>query len=182
MTDNYFVISGQAMRAAMACAAKNDTRRYLNGVFLDAKRGVIVSTNSHHLYQHDLESFGSNESVILQPVKVGARVQRVIVRLLLGGQAEMILIDKDGNEKKDVIGIINADYPDVARLVPNGRSEKGVDQIGFNAVYLALINKVFPRQRVALTFQGATGATVIREVLPTGPSKSGFMLLMPCQL
>lgn len=38
------------LAAALHCAAKNDVRYYLNGVFLDAKSGCVVATNGSVMY------------------------------------------------------------------------------------------------------------------------------------
>lgn len=45
-----FDIPASSLRAALTCAAKNDVRYYLNGVFLDLPRGRIVSTTGAILF------------------------------------------------------------------------------------------------------------------------------------
>lgn len=54
------------LAAALHCAAKNDVRYYLNGVFLDAKSGCVVTTNGHVLYvSAPKQAVGITEDVIL---------------------------------------------------------------------------------------------------------------------
>ena len=49
-------IPARSFAAALKCAAKNDVRFYLNGVYLDLPKGRIVGTNGHVMFVGKIEA------------------------------------------------------------------------------------------------------------------------------
>lgn len=57
-------INANVLKAALNCAGKKDTRFYLNGVYLDFRKGRIVSTDGHCLFCGKID-YQDMDSVIL---------------------------------------------------------------------------------------------------------------------
>ena len=114
-------IPARAFAAALKCAAKNDVRYYLNGVYLDFPKGRIVATNGHIMF------VGQIETATLPPVIVPRELVEGALRSLTKRARETfdIAISIDG----DAITLttagnsfsgnrIDGRFPEYERVVP----------------------------------------------------------------
>ncbi len=133
------------LRAAMLVMAKNDVRFYLCGVYFDTDK-TLAATNGHCLFTGMHETEGLEKGVI---VNLMAKVPN-------HGMAEFTFEgdDQDGIVKfydpvitDKVIGVglcsrIDGRFPDYKRVSDSEPSKEPITQIGFNADYLGLLEKI----------------------------------------
>ena len=162
------------LKAAMVCAATNDVRYYLNGVFFDEK-GFIVATDGHRLFCGSAD-VPEGESKI---VSIKGRLPTKFEYCNLDGTSAAFFDSQDGLIGTLPIEIVDGRFPDWRRV--SSFTSAKVEAIGLNGAYLAdacKIAKLFDRkfESLKLEFQGADKAT--RMLFKGG----AFLVIMPMRL
>ena len=163
------------LKAATICAATNDVRYFLNGVFFDEK-GYIVATDGHRLFCGSAV-VPEGESKI---VSIKGRLPTKFEYCNIDGTSAAFFDSKDVLIATIPIEIVDGRlFPDWRR-VTSFISNK-VEAIGFNGAYLSdacKIAKLFDRkfEGLKLEFQGVDKAT---RVLFKG---GAFLVIMPMRL
>lgn len=130
-------ISKRALLGAMIFQAKKDPRYYLNGICFH-KNGKVYSTNGHCAFIGEHETKDLNETLI-----VNITTQRITkfdvakIDTKLG----VVFYENDDGVRVGVglCELVEGNFPDIERVIPTGGAP--VSEIGFNAGYLAAIEK-----------------------------------------
>jgi DNA polymerase-3 subunit beta len=138
------------------CMSKEETRYYLNGVYIHAKQQKLfaVATDGHRigrLWLYPQDETTSKEKPI--DGDLGAIIPRTAVewlgkiKLPKGSDKELVRFDFTDEKvaltllpdsHTAVFTLIDGHYPDYERVIP---SKRGETEVGFNALYLADIGK-----------------------------------------
>ncbi|HGJ5868518.1 hypothetical protein [Arsenophonus nasoniae] len=131
-------VDKKALLSAMIFQAKCDIRYYLNGIcFAPEKKLYAADGYRVFIGEHETESL--HESVIIS-IK-GAKFTRFDKAQIDTQYRIVTYLDKDGLRVGAAIcEVIEGKYPDINRVIP--KESKPVSEIGFNASYLADIEKV----------------------------------------
>ncbi|SPP32284.1 hypothetical protein ARAF_2325 [Arsenophonus endosymbiont of Aleurodicus floccissimus] len=131
-------VSKQALLSAMIFQAKCDERYYLNGICFAPKK-KLYSTDGHRAFLGEHESEDLKENVIVgikgpkfvkfDKAKIDTELGMVTYLDCFGIRVGVATCE-----------VINGKYPDISRIMP--KENKPVSEIGFNASYLADIEKV----------------------------------------
>lgn len=160
--------------------AKEDIRYYLNSVcFMPG--GKLAATDGHRLFmgQHDNEIA---ENAIVSIEKAPHKRYSYAVCDTDIGIVEFFN-DYDARVGVALCQLIDGRYPDVDRVTP--KETNAVDRIGFNAGYLADVEKcakLFNPKWPGVTFElnGNTNAAVATVKSPTG--ETAKILVMPMRI
>lgn len=174
-------ISKAALLSAMIFQAKNDVRYYLNGICF-APDNKLYATDGHRAFIGEHGTDGVAENVIIA-IK-GAKFTNF----------EKAEIDTDAglvsylNEQGTRVGagiceVVDGKFPDIERLITKFESNP-TDEIGFNAGYLADIEKAAklynPRFcSVRIKPNGNTEASIVELYSAFG---KGTVFIMPMRL
>lgn len=122
---------------ATLCAAKNDIRYYLNGIFI-SKDGDVVGTNGHMMFAGKCVSEHDTDVIVQIKGKHPAKFTRVIIDV----NAKVANFkDKDQETLCAIpLEIIDGRYPDWKRVM--NYKEGKVSEIGLNLDYMAVIAKI----------------------------------------
>ncbi|MFS1563791.1 MAG: hypothetical protein ACL7AX_13645 [Candidatus Arsenophonus phytopathogenicus] len=131
-------VSKPALLSTMIFQAKCDERYYLNGIcFAPDKK--LYSTDGNRVFVGEHETKDLSENVIVS-IK-GARFTRFDKAQIDTQSGIVTYFDEDELRVGAAIcEIIDGKYPDINRVIP--KESKTVSEIGFNASYLADIEKV----------------------------------------
>ena len=118
-----FSLNLSALRAALLCAAKKDIRTYLQSVYLDGPRGLIVGTDGHRMFLG--KAALPPELQIMIPRDLAERVLKTASKknpacfavLLPDNRVRFALADGAAVEG-DLLDPANGKYPDYARVIP----------------------------------------------------------------
>ncbi|WP_339053873.1 hypothetical protein [Arsenophonus endosymbiont of Crataerina pallida] len=153
-------IKKNTLLALLRCQARSDVRYYLNGICFRVD-GKVVSTDGYVL------AYGQHENQIENEVIIA-------IDKLSTKQFEYAVINREENicqlydENEVLVGVtmaklIDGNYPDIDRLinrVTTNLHQNGVCQIGFNAGFLAKLEKIaklfnpqFPAVKLLLTLE-----------------------------
>lgn len=162
------------IKAATMCAATNDVRYYLNGVFFDEK-GFIVATDGHRLFCGSAV-VPEGESKI---VAIKGRLPTKFEYCNIDGTSAAFFDSKDVLIGTIPIEIVDGRFPDWCRVTSFDSAK--VEAIRFKGAYLydaCKIAKLFDRKfdSLKLEFQGVDKAT---RVLFKG---GAFLVIMPMRL
>lgn len=162
------------LKAAMMCAATNDVRYYLNGVFFDEK-GFIVATDGHRLFCGSAV-VPEGESKI---VAIKGRLPTKFEYCNIDCTSAAFFDSKDVLIGTIPVEIVDGRFPDWRRVTSFDSAK--VEAIGFAGAYLSdacKIAKLFDRKfdSLKLEFQGVDKAT---RVLFKG---GAFLVIMPMRL
>lgn len=173
-------ISKIMLEASHLFRAKADVRYYINGVcFMPG--GKLAATDGHRLFmgQHDNEL---TENAIVSIEKAPHKRYAYAVCDTDSGIVEFF------NESESRVGValcklVDGRYPDVERIVP--KETNAVDRIGFNAGYLADVEKcakLFSPKLSGVTFElnGNDKAAVATVKSPTG--ETAKIIVMPMRI
>lgn len=135
-----FTIDARQIKAAMFMQAKNDIRRYLNGILIGD--GKVVATDGHRLIV-----VGSPESSFEQKIftikgKIPAR--SMLCEFVFIGDDHGVVTSKDsiGNDIDAIVKfvIVDGKYPDYKKVMPTGTGDS-VSEVGLNISYVADVQK-----------------------------------------
>ena len=138
------------LQAALLCAAKKDTRYYINGIYLDCSAGLVVSTDGHRLFAGKAELPQNAPPIIIPRETVEAAIKSLTKRQREGFHAAITIQEKDGANSingRPAVSIsiytgaatftadeIDGRYPEYQRIIPlNCSGEVAV----YNPDYLA---------------------------------------------
>lgn len=130
-------LSKRALLAAMIFQAKTDPRYYLCGICF-APNGRLYATDGYRAFigEHQSEDLGENIIVKIKGPRF-TKFDRAEIDTEMG-----VLTYLDGiGECVSLapVSVVDGQYPDIGRVIPKENSP--VDAIGFNAGYLADIEK-----------------------------------------
>jgi hypothetical protein len=126
-------IPADILRAALVCVSTEETRYYLNGVYVDPK-GFLVSTDGHRAFvgKFSLEGVPAFDGWIMP--------RDAVKRALTGYKADTITIAPD-RVGPVMCAPIDGTFPDWRRIVPSGDAVSGVPA-QFNPAYVADMGKI----------------------------------------
>lgn len=173
-------ISRIMLESSRIFCAKEDIRYYLNSVcFMPG--GKLAATDGHRLFmgQHDNEL---TENAIVSIEKAPHKRYAYAVCDTDSGIVEFFN-DSDARVGVALCQLIDGRYPDVERAIP--KEQSAVDRIGFNAGYLADVEKcakLFNPKWPGVTFElnGNTNAAVATVKPPTG--ETAKIIVMPMRI
>lgn len=160
--------------------AKDGIRYYLNGAcFMHG--GKLAATDGHRLFMGSHEN-ELTENVIISIEKSPVKKYDHAICDTETGLVEFF----DINEQRVGVALcqlVDGRYPDVERIVP--KATQAVDRIGFNAGYLADVEKcakLFNQkwQSVVFELNGNTNAAVATVNSPTG--ETAKIIVMPMRI
>ena len=160
--------------------AKADIRYYLNGVcFMPG--GKLAATDGHRLFMGSHEN-EITENAIVSIEKAQHKRYSYAVCDTDSGLVEFFN-DSDARVGVGLCQLIDGRYPDVERVIP--KEQAAVDRIGFNAGYLADVEKcakLFSPKLQGVTFElnGNTNAAVATVTSPTG--ETAKIIVMPMRI
>lgn len=132
MTNPIITIPTDVLRAALICASTEQSRYYLNGVYVDPQ-GYLVSTDGHRLFCGKID-------VSDVPAFTGWIIPSdVIKRALAGNKYPALTITP--NQCGDIsCAPVDGTFPDWRRVIPTGDLSGVTAQ--FNPVYVADMGKI----------------------------------------
>jgi len=179
-------IKSTHLKSALLCKAVNDVRWYLCGV-LFAKNGDAVGCNGHIAYVGEHNSEIESDVIISFICQIPSRF----------GVAELTFNndEKEGIVKfydsvfltkvisSGMVQIVDGKYPDYTKLCTKNKMQ--TDEIGFNAKYLGLLEKVCKLHNpiysgVALSLNGDSGCAFADIKNPE--QEKALMVIMPMRL
>ncbi len=173
-------ISRIMLESSRIFCAKEDIRYYLNSVCF-MPEGKLAATDGHRLFmgQHDNELA---ENAIVSIEKSPHKRYSYAVCDTDSGIVEFFN-DSDTRVGVALCQLIDGRYPDVERVMP--KETNAVDRIGFNAGYLADVEKcakLFNPKWSGVTFElnGNTNASVATVKSPTG--ETAKIIVMPMRI
>ena len=183
-------VPAQAIRAAQSCAAKQDVRYYLNGVYL-SKSGQVVGTNGHTLYVADCDFELPGVALISIDGAIPKSAQDCKVHFI----DENFILVECYNSKDALIKRLPATYSDMCSRNQNGYIDYSTvipttepvptAKIGINPKYLKLIEKIYPSNYhgVAIEMRGDSKPIIIKPSRTYGDGlQAEQLLIMPTRL
>ncbi|EGT5702081.1 hypothetical protein [Atlantibacter hermannii] len=131
-------VSKNALLSAMIFQAKGDVRYYLNGVcFAPDKK--LYSTDGHRAFIGEHTTEGLDDHVIV--TISGPKVTKFETASIDTDTGIVTYLDANGaSVSAGICKVVDGRFPDVQRII-RGYKNKATDEIGFNASYLADIEK-----------------------------------------
>lgn len=186
-------ISKLLLEGALMFQAKNDARYYLNGICF-MPDGRVSATDGHRLFVGGNHDNSIEESIIVSVTKSPTK-RYDIAELdtdtgIVTYNVTNNYANKDGSieEILTLVGagickVIDGRFPDIDRVIP--RQTAPAEQIGFNAKYLADVEKCAklfnPRfESVRFELNGNTNAAVANLSSPTG--ETAKIIVMPMRI
>ncbi|WP_210448190.1 hypothetical protein [Pantoea ananatis] len=131
-------ISKPAMLSALLFQAKNDPRYYLMGMCF-APENELYATDGHRLFVGQHQTDGLKESIIVR--LKGPRFTNFHKATFDTESGVVTYLDEfDLRLNLGLCEVVDGKFPDVKRVLP--KDNKPVNVIGFNAKYLADVEKV----------------------------------------
>ncbi len=136
------------LKSALVCAAKNDTRFYLNGVAID--QGHIVATDGHRMFYAPLESVNELPQIIIpreaiefiakKTTGIGKKdPEKVNIKIHINGNKGTLNV-LDCTES---FTLIDGKFPEWKRIIPKSAMQKYDGQtLMFNWQYMADFQKI----------------------------------------
>lgn len=170
-------VSKQALLSAMIFQAKCDIRYYLNGICFSPDK-KLYSTDGHRVFlgEHESEDLKENVIVAIKGPKF-VKFDKAKIDTELG---MVTYLDCFGIRVGVAIcEVIDGKYPDISRVIP--KENKPVSEIGFNASYLADIEKVAkiynPKYKSIKIKPNGNDSAVIIEL-----NKNTSVIVMPTRI
>jgi len=179
-------LSAWSLRSAMLCVAKNDPRKYLQNIILDARKGTtpcLFATNGHIFFKHELpevtDFIDEDCFLLIKPFAIPAKCKNVIIEQKWEGYWATLL-DKDDQPINEMrCYTVNDTYPEHWKIeIPTEQTaklEEGI--IGITTTYLQIIGKIFTPV-IKLEFSGMSGLIKISEE----HNPTAFVGLMPARI
>ncbi|EFC1681046.1 hypothetical protein FA844_23850 [Escherichia coli] len=174
-------VSKNALLSAMIFQAKGDVRYYLNGVCFSPDK-KLYSTDGHRAFIGEHTTDGLTEQIIV--AISGPKVTKFETASIDTDTGIVSYLDKNGERTSaGVCKVVDGRFPDIER-VRAAHESKPVDEIGFNASYLADIEKaarLYNPQFCGVRIKpgGSTGAAIAEF---SGAFGSGQVIIMPMRL
>ena len=174
-------VSKNALLSAMIFQAKGDVRYYLNGVCFSPDK-KLYSTDGHRAFIGEHTTDGLTEQIIV--AISGPKVTKFETASIDTDTGIVSYLDENGERTSaGVCKVVDGRFPDIER-VRAAHESKPVDEIGFNASYLADIEKaarLYNPQCCGVRIKpgGSTGAAIAEF---SGAFGSGQVIIMPMRL
>lgn len=171
------------------CAAKDDCRTYLNGVYLDVDNKRAIATNGHMLavvpadVDYDEQS-GLIDTAIMQQARKRANVKAAGGAVAVHCNGAFTLVTGASYPRDDAYQE-SVQYPDIDKVVPERRD---TCDIAINADYLAAVQAAIvsysaKHQGVKLYFgrtpDGAIDPNASIRIEPVGDDSGAHGVVMP---
>ena len=174
-------VSKILLESALIFQAKKDIRYYLNGICFKADRRVC-STDGHRAFIGSKHEGELKEDVILSVTKAPTKSYSYVEIDTDSG----IVTYHDAFDIRVGVGlceVIDGKFPDIDRVIP--KETAPTDSIGFNASYLADVEKVaklFNPKWASVLFElnGHTNATVAKLTSYNG--EEAKIIVMPMRI
>lgn len=174
-------VSKILLESALIFQAKKDIRYYLNGICFKAD-GRVCSTDGHRAFIGSKHEGELKEDVILSVTKAPAKSYKYAEIYTDSG----IVTYYDAFDIRVGVGlceVIDGKFPDIDRVIP--KETAPTDRIGFNASYLANVEKVaklFNPKWASVLFElnGHTNATVAKLTSYNG--EEAKIIVMPMRI
>ena len=135
MTDtikNPLVIATDTLKAALACASTEQSRYYLNGVYVDPM-GYIVSTDGHRMF---IAKYELTPGIGFD----GFIIPSTVLKRVLTGNKQVVIELTNGHIDRQRYEPIDGTYPDWRRVVPGMDPSNVAAQ--FNPAYVGDMGKI----------------------------------------
>jgi hypothetical protein len=123
MEPTTFSLNLSALRAALLCAAKKDIRTYLQSVYLDGPRGLIVGTDGHRMFVG--KAALPPELQIMIPrdlcervLKTASKLNPACFAVLLPDNRVRFAMADGAAVEGDLLDPTDGKYPDYTRVIP----------------------------------------------------------------
>lgn len=174
-------LSKAALLSALIFQAKKDVRYYLNGIcFAPDKK--LYSTDGHRVFIGEHDSAELTENIIVS-IK-GAKVTCFENAEIDTDSGLISYLDENGSRVGvGLCDVVDGRYPDIEKVISKFKN-KPTDEIGFNAGYLADIEKAAKLYNpkfcgIKIKPNGNTEASVVEFNSAFG---NGTLVIMPMRL
>jgi DNA polymerase-3 subunit beta len=174
-------VSKILLESALIFQAKKDIRYYLNGICFKADRRVC-STDGHRAFIGSKHEGELKEDVILSVTKAPTKSYSYVE---IDTDSGIVTYHDTFNIRVGVglCEVIDGKFPDIDRVIP--KETAPTDRIGFNASYLADVEKVarlFNPKWASVLFElnGHTNATVAKLTSYNG--EEAKIIVMPMRI
>jgi len=174
-------VSKSALLSAMIFQAKGDVRYYLNGICFSPEN-KIYSTDGHRAFIGEHTTLGLKEQIIVSIS--GPKVSKFETASIDTETGIVSYLDENGDRTSaGVCKVVDGRFPDIEKIRSSHESTP-VNEIGFNASYLADIEKAAklynPHFCAVKIKPGASEKAAIVEF--SGAFGNGQVLIMPMRL
>lgn len=187
---NIIIKNNMAFACCQLAQSNDQTRKYLTGVCLYPS-GRVAGTNGHYAVYHDdvIEPFEGDPIILAaKPLTVtqGNRGEAVIVFEKWAEKYEATIVWRDFKQGRGNIGrqmiaaeIIDAKFPDIDSIVPDFKKQKKVNEIDFNASYIAAISKRLDKYTSQVHMKISSALEPVEITFPSSDGHGIKMILMP---
>ena len=118
-----FSLNLSALRAALLCAAKKDIRAYLQSVYLDGPRGLIVGTDGHRMFigkaalPSDLQVMVPRD-LAERVLKTASKLNPACFAVLLPDHRVRFTLADGAAVEGALLDSADGKYPDYTRVIP----------------------------------------------------------------
>jgi DNA polymerase III sliding clamp (beta) subunit (PCNA family) len=175
------VISKAALLSAMIFQAKKDVRYYLNGICFSPDRRVYA-TDGHRAFIGEHETDGVKENIIVSIS--GPKVSKFEKASIDTESGIVSYLDEHGvRVGAGICEVVNGRFPDIERITSKYEN-KPTDEIGFNAGYLADIEKAAKLYSpkfcgIKIKPNGNSEASIVEF---HSPHDKGTLVIMPMRI
>lgn len=191
-----FDVNAKLFEIAHRFVSKEDTRYYLNGVFIEpVEKGVaLVATDGHRMFIAWDEEGSASEPVILQANKAllsdCAKGERAVEQGYSPETGHAVQVShRDGHSSTHIAPFIDGTFPDWRRLVNGVPTQIGAEPVAFNSRYLADFAKAARDAAKAVGLNGSAHALSITgygedtpAVVNFDAAVSAFGIIMPMRV
>ena len=177
--------------ALRACAAVNEVRYYLNGIYLDCPNQMLVATNGHHMLTVPMANvFPTDAPPCIVAIPKMAKLPKKIdhVRLNVATRT-METIDKGGaiffTQPIELIDAKYAEWQYVVRKVPSWdakATETRAASVPFNPKYLAAVTSALEVDIVDMRPGPSRGDVIVARFTRDDTVLDARYYLMPMRL
>ncbi|EKN3396451.1 hypothetical protein O1Y80_004705 [Yersinia enterocolitica] len=174
-------LSKEALLSAMIFQAHKDIRYYLNGICF-APDGKLYATDGHRAFIGEHENKELTETIIVA-IK-GPKVTKFEKAEIDTDSGLVAYLDENGTRiGAGICEVVDGRFPDIQRIISNFKS-KPTDEIGFNAGYLADIEKAAKLYSpkfcgIKIKPNGNTDASIVEL---HGAFDKGTVVIMPMRI
>lgn len=167
----------KVFKAISLCAAKNDIREVLNGIYIEPEKGLATASNGHRLFSARVFEPVSGAEPFIAKIEV-PNVTDSLVLTLEGSRVEIC------TPKKIVVGsTIDGTYYDYQKVLGDGHpppNESALKNISFNPMYLADVQKTLKALGVIITMTDTDGFGPMQIEFKVDGLPDGYrFILMP---
>ena len=177
-------IPSKLLRAAQFCQANGDCRSFINGVHIFGN--TIEATNGHVAVRMTMIKKASKSIIVNIKGKVPKSAYES--KLVISNNETIVKhYDKSGAlTSVQVVNLIDGDYPDLDRVIPNSKDSEPVSKIGLNVDYLSLFSKMFSatKPNAKIEFFGENNAIKLTSENAITNLEFGNpeLVVMPCRM